>query len=55
VKIVVKGSTARLFVHGAEQPALIVTDLKLPAAEGGIALWIGPATEAHFTNLRITK
>ncbi|HSD27387.1 MAG TPA: hypothetical protein VLL75_08780 [Vicinamibacteria bacterium] len=53
VRIVVSGTEARLFVHGAEQPALIVKDLKLGASEGGIALWIGPGTEAHFSDLRV--
>ncbi len=55
VKIVVSGRVARLFVHGAGQPTLIVTDLKLDAPEGAIALWIGPGTEAHFANLRVSQ
>jgi hypothetical protein len=54
VKIQVKDSTARLYVNGAEQPTLIVNDLKQPSARGGIALWIGPGTIAHFTNLKLT-
>lgn len=53
VKIVVSGTEARLFVHGTDQPSLIVKDLKHGAAEGAIALWIGPGTEAHFTGLRV--
>jgi len=53
VKIVVSGTNARLYVHGAEQPSLIVNDLKLGASEGAVALWIGPGTEAHFTGLRV--
>ncbi|MBY0504729.1 MAG: hypothetical protein K2X03_12520 [Bryobacteraceae bacterium] len=53
-KIVVKGTRAELFVHGAAQPCLIVKDLKLGDVEGGVALWIGPGTEARFTNLKIT-
>jgi hypothetical protein len=55
VKIVVSGRTARLYVHGAEQPSLIVNDLKLEASEGAVALWIGPGTEAHFANLRVER
>ncbi len=55
VKIVVSGREARLFVHGAEQPTLIVTDLKLEASEGAIALWIGPGTDAHFAHLRVSR
>ena len=54
VRIVVSGTEARLYVHGAEQPCLIVKDLKLGAREGAVALWIGPGTEAHFSGLRIT-
>jgi hypothetical protein len=52
-RVVVQGSTARLFVHGAEQPALVVTDLKLGDSTGGVALWIGPGTEGYFTGLTI--
>ena len=55
VKIEVKGETARLYVHGNEQPTLIVKDLKQPAASGAIGLWVGPGTMAHFANLRVTK
>jgi hypothetical protein len=54
VRIVVSGAEARLYVHGAEQPCLIVKDLKLGASEGALALWIGPGTEAHFSGLRVT-
>lgn len=54
VKIVVKDQDARLFVHGAEQPNLIVKDLKQKEQKGAVALWIGPGTEAHFRNLVIT-
>ena len=53
VMIVVSGTEARLYVHGAEQPSLIVKDLKLGASEGAVALWIGPGTEAHFAGLRV--
>ena len=53
VRIVVQGTTARLFVHGAPQPALIVNDLKLGDVAGAVALWIGPGTEGYFTGLTI--
>lgn len=53
-KIVVEGRTARLYVHGAEQPCLIVNDLKLEPRAGGVALWVGPGTEGYFSNLKIT-
>ncbi len=54
VKIVVSGGKARLFVHGASQPCLIVNDLKLPPARGAVALWVGPGTDGYFANLRMT-
>ena len=53
VRIVVQGTTAKLFVHGASQPALIVPDLKLGDASGAVALWIGPGTEGYFNGLSI--
>jgi len=53
-RIEVEGRKARLYVHGAEQPCLIVNDLKLEAQEGGVALWVGPGTEGYFSNLKIT-
>ncbi|HEY7059659.1 MAG TPA: hypothetical protein VH458_24150 [Vicinamibacterales bacterium] len=49
----VSGTSARLFVHGAPQPTLIVNDLKLGDSSGGVALWIGPGTEGYFTDLSI--
>jgi hypothetical protein len=56
VKIEVQGNTAKLFVHNAWQPTLIVSDLKHGAdAKGSVGLWIGPGTEAYFRNLVITK
>jgi hypothetical protein len=54
VKIEVRGDKARLYVHGAPQPSLIVNDLKLGNTKGAIALWIGPGTEAYFSNLRVS-
>jgi hypothetical protein len=53
-KIEVEGRKARLYVHGAEQPCLIVNDMKLDPREGGVALWVGPGTEGYFSNLKIT-
>jgi hypothetical protein len=54
VKIQVSGTSARLYVNGAEQPALIVNDLKQPPAKGAIALWVGPGTVAHFAELKVS-
>jgi hypothetical protein len=53
-RIAIDGTKARLFVHGAAQPCLIVNDLKLGDSEGGVALWVGPGTEGYFANLKIT-
>ena len=53
-KIVIDGTKARLYVPGAEQPCLIVDDLKLGDSQGGVALWVGPDTEGYFADLRIT-
>ncbi len=55
VRIVVDGTKARLFVHGAAQPCLIVNDLKHGDSEGAVALWVGPGTEGYFTGLKISQ
>ncbi len=55
LKITVEGEKARLFVGGAEQPTLIVNDLKHGDSEGAIALWIGPGTEGFFSNLKVSE
>lgn len=54
MRIVVHGKEARLYVGGADQPCLIVKDLKLGESRGGVALWIGPGTEGYFRNVRIS-
>ncbi len=54
VKIDVRGIRARLFVHDQEQPALVVNDLKTGAqGKGGVGLWVGSGTVAHFRNLKV--
>jgi hypothetical protein len=53
IKIVVAGTKAQLYVNGADQPCLIVNDLKLGESHGQVALWIGSDTEAYFSNLTI--
>jgi len=55
VRIVVSGPRARLYLNGAAQPTLIVNDLKLGNTDGGIALWVGPGTQAHFAELKVSK
>lgn len=54
VKIVVDGIKAELYVGDAEQPCLIVNDLKQGETEGKIALWLHPTTEAYFSDMKIT-
>jgi hypothetical protein len=55
IKIEVRGERARLYVHGNEQPTLVVNDVKSGAgAKGAVALWLGPGTVAHFRNLTVT-
>lgn len=52
IRIDVRGERARLYVHGQEQPTLIVNDLKSgPQGKGRVALWIDQGTVAHFRNL----
>jgi len=56
VRIEVDGDKARLYVHGAKQPTLIVNDVKSGAsARGAIGLWIDTGTEAHFRNLVVSR
>jgi hypothetical protein len=55
LKIEVKGAQARLFVNGATQPALIVSDLKRGVTSGQVGLWIGSGTEGYFRSLQITN
>jgi hypothetical protein len=54
IKIDVRGDKARLYVHDNAQPVLIVNDVKSGAQKrGGVALWVGPETVAHFRSLRV--
>src|SRR5882757_1624028 len=54
-RIVIDGTKARLFVHGAAQPCLMVNDMKFGDSEGAVALFVGPGTEGYFANLKITQ
>jgi hypothetical protein len=55
VKIEVDGVKARLYLHGQEHPALIVNDVKTGAqGKGGVGLWVGAGTVAHFRDVRVT-
>jgi hypothetical protein len=53
IRILVTGNQARLFVHGSDQPVLIVNDLKHGDSRGKVALWIGSGTEAWFSKVTV--
>lgn len=54
MKIVVKGSQARLYLNQQPQPVLVVNDLKYgPDASGGIGLWVDVGTEGFFAGVKI--
>lgn len=48
MRIVVSGKTARLYVHGAVQPCLVVNDLKHGDGAGRVALWAQVETDGYF-------
>ena len=52
LRLEISGEEALLFVNRAEQPALVVTDLKLGGDRSGqVGLWIGSGTVAYFADL----
>ena len=56
IKIDVRGDCARLFVHGQEQPTLVVNDLKTGAqGKGAVGLWVGSGTVAHFRDVKVSR
>ena len=55
VRIEVKGRSAKLFLNGSENPALVVDGLKGQDLRGGAALWAYQGEEAYFSNLRVTN
>lgn len=55
VKIEVRGHTAKLYVNENPQPILVVDDLLAGDPSGSLALWIGPGSQSHFANLRISR
>ncbi len=54
IKIEVADKVAKLYVHDAEQPCLIINDLKHEESEGKIALWLHSSTLARYRNLIVT-
>jgi hypothetical protein len=49
----VSAAKAQLYVQSAEQPCLLVNDLKLPPVKGAVGLWIGTGTDGYFANLHV--
>ncbi|KAK3604842.1 hypothetical protein CHS0354_000504 [Potamilus streckersoni] len=55
MKIIVKGSEAKLYLNNNKEPSLIVTDLKHGSTTlGSIGLWVEIGTEGYFKDLKIT-
>jgi hypothetical protein len=55
MRIVVSGAHAELYVNGANQPSLVVNDLKLGKTRGKVALWIGPDTDSYFSRVTLSS
>jgi hypothetical protein len=54
-RIVIDRTKARLFVHGAAQPCLIVNDIEFGDSEGAVGPFVEPGTEGYFADLKITQ
>jgi len=52
--IVVHGASAALYINQAENPCLVVHDLKLGDVAGSVGLWMGQDTEGYFRKVRLT-
>lgn len=56
MRVELRGSKARLYVHNNPQPVLVVNDMKFGAdRRGSVGLWIEIGTLAHYSNLSITR
>ncbi len=55
VKIEVAGRSAKLYLRGSQDPALVVDGLKGEDLRGGVALWSYEGEEAYFSNVRVTN
>ncbi len=54
MKIEVAGRTARVYLYGSGQPALVIDGLKGSNLHGPVALWAYPDEESYFANVRVT-
>ncbi len=55
MKVVVRGEEARLYLNDNTQPSLVVTDVKMGVASGGIGLFVDVGTEGYFSELKVSK
>ena len=55
VKIIIEENRAEIYVHDATQPTMMVNGLLGKEKSGKLALWVGPGTDAYFSNLKIVK
>jgi len=54
VRLEILGQRGRVFIGDAETPALVIDDLKHPAAPGSIAIQSAPNRSAVFSNFSVT-
>lgn len=53
-RLEIEGTKLRLYLNHAENSTFIVNDLKLGERKGGVGLWVGPGTDAHFAEIKVT-
>jgi hypothetical protein len=53
-RLEIDGTKLQLYLNHAEYPTFIVNDLKLGERGGGVGLWVGPGTDAHFAEIKVT-
>jgi hypothetical protein len=52
VRLALRGADLRVYVNGATRPALALRTLS-GFTHGGVGIWVGPASNGDFANLRI--
>ena len=52
-RLEIDGKIALLYLNHSDHPVFIVNDLKLGEGTGRIALWVGPGTEAYFSEITV--
>jgi sugar lactone lactonase YvrE len=55
VRVEIKDRRARVFYGEAEEPALVITDLKHEPVAGAVGIRSTPDPTAHFSNFSVTK